>query len=152
MFSVMWKWKHQTECLFRESVQYKATRTARRGRSNAFLGLMRCHAALLIDGDHNSSQFDWRSSVSCGTAGIALCSACLWQLVLWSPRWMGAEFSLSHRLEACHCGPVAPGKNGADIALTRGYYVAVWRQGIRKFVLVASDSDYTPLVEMALYT
>lgn len=51
----------------------------------------------------------------------------------------------THRLEKRKCGSMAYGKNAADITLTRDTML-LYAEGIRKFVLVASDSDYTPLV------
>ena len=47
----------------------------------------------------------------------------------------------THRLEERECGFVALGKNAADITLTRDMML-LYAEGIRKFVLVASDSDY----------
>jgi NYN domain/OST-HTH/LOTUS domain len=51
----------------------------------------------------------------------------------------------SHRLEPRHHGQVAAGKNATDIALVVTV-MHLYMQGLRKFCIVASDSDYTPLV------
>ena len=140
---MMWKWKHQRDASLgiRPVQADQNDETWAKQRicwPDEFL------VALLIDGDHNPSQFigvfqshaEWLGSLSVQHVYGNWSSGRLggWERVL-----------ASHRLEACHCGPVAPGKNGADIALTRDATL-LYTQGMRKFVLVASDSDYTPLV------
>jgi hypothetical protein len=52
----------------------------------------------------------------------------------------------SHQLEMCHHEPVASGKNATDINLVT-FAMRLYYQGYRKFCMVASDSDYTPMLE-----
>lgn len=100
--------------------------------------------ALLIDADHMPAQ------------SIGLFQSLAERLGSLSVQWVYGNWPegnlkpwqqilSSHRLEKRECGPVAYGKNAADITLTRDIML-LYAEGIRKFVLVASDSDYTPLV------
>lgn len=67
----------------------------------------------------------------------------------WSSRYMRGWRSILalYGLEARHHGAVASsGKNAADIALVVDAML-LYHAGTRRFSLVASDSDYTPLVK-----
>jgi hypothetical protein len=102
--------------------------------------------ALLIDGENTSFRH------------MAFIQSHIVQLGILKPRrvygdWSsgqlrGWETLLSfYGLERRHCEPVAFSKNAADIALVVDAMQLFYSHGIRTFSLVASDSDYTPLVE-----
>lgn len=101
--------------------------------------------ALLIDGDHmpahSIGQFQ---SLAERLGPLPL----QWVYGNWSAGCLKSwqQVLSSHRLEARRLRRGTFGKNGADIALTVDAML-LYGEGVRKFVLVASDSDYTPLVE-----
>lgn len=101
-------------------------------------------AALLIDADHMPAQ------------SIGLFQSLAERLGSLPVQWVYGNWPAgnlkpwqqvlaNHRLEERECGSMAYGKNAADITLTRDTML-LYAEGIRKFVLVASDSDYTTLV------
>lgn len=100
--------------------------------------------AVLIDGDHNpASSMKRIQSVAEQLGPFPI----QWVYGNWAASYLKAwqQLLVSHRLEARECDPVTPGKNTADIMLVVDA-MELYAEGIRKFVLVASDSDYTPLV------
>lgn len=100
--------------------------------------------ALLIDGDHMPApSIGLFQSLAERLGPLPV----QWVYGNWPAGYLKAwqQVLSSHRLEPRECGPVTPGKNTADIALVVDA-MEVYTKGIRKFVLVASDSDYTPLV------
>ncbi len=101
--------------------------------------------ALLIDGDHMPAQsMSLFQSYAERLGPLPL----HWVYGNWAAGYLKSwqQILRDYRLEARHCRPVAFGKNGADIALTVDAML-LYDEGVRKFVLAASDSDYTPLVE-----
>ena len=140
---MLWKWKNRRNTsLGIRPVQGNQNRETRKKQRICWPDEF--SVALLIDGDHMSSQ-----SIS----GLQSYAERLGPLSIqrvygnWSSghlvKWQ--QILAEHRLEPRHCGSVSPGKNAADIALTRDVTL-LYTEGMRKFVLVASDSDYTPLV------
>jgi len=100
--------------------------------------------ALLIDGDHMPApSIGLFQSLAERLGPLSL----QWVYGNWAAGYLKSwqQVLSDHRLEARECGSVTPGKNAADITLTRDM-VLLYTEGIRTFVLVASDSDYTPLV------
>ncbi len=102
--------------------------------------------ALLIDGDHMPAQsmsLFQSYAERLGTLPLH------WVYGNWAANTLKSwqQILRDYPLEARHCRPVALGKNGADIALTVDAML-LYDEGVRKFVLVASDSDYTPLIEV----
>ncbi len=59
-------------------------------------------------------------------------------------RWK--EVMLHYALQGMHHMPTVAGKNAADIALVVDAMDLFYREHVTRFCLVASDSDYTPLV------
>src|SRR5260370_15884257 len=59
-------------------------------------------------------------------------------------RWK--EILSHYALQGMHQPPIVPGKNVADIALAVDAMDLLHRKQVTRFCLVASDSDYTPLV------
>jgi uncharacterized protein (TIGR00288 family) len=59
--------------------------------------------------------------------------------------WKNAAFQ--YALEIMHCIKVASHKNGSDIALVVGAMDLFYNRQIKHFCIVASDSDYTPLIQ-----
>lgn len=101
--------------------------------------------AVLIDGDHNpASSIGAIQSVAERLGPLSL----QWVYGNWASGYLKPwqQVLSSHRLEARRLRRGTFGKNGADIALTVDAML-LYGEGVRKFVLVASDSDYTPLVE-----
>jgi len=103
------------------------------------------NVVVVIDGENTSSK-----SIGFIQSHAERMGALLVQIVLgnWSSGCLHGWESLltSHRLEPRHHGQVAAGKNATDIDLTVTV-MHLYSCGIRKFCIVASDSDYTPLVE-----
>ena len=100
--------------------------------------------AVLIDGDHTpASSIGLVQSLAERLGTLSL----QWVYGNWAAGYLRSwqQILFNHRLEAVACESVTPGKNAADIAVTRDSML-LYMKGIRKFVLVASDSDYTPLV------
>ena len=56
------------------------------------------------------------------------------------------EVAQHYGLEQRHHGQTTPGKNATDIALVIDAMDILYSSAIEHFCLVASDSDYTPLV------
>jgi uncharacterized LabA/DUF88 family protein len=103
------------------------------------------NAAVVIDGENISPK-----SIGFIQSKAERLGALLLQHVLgnWSSGRLGGweRILAPHRLEPHHHGQVAAGKNATDIDLVVTV-MHLYMQGIRKFCIVASDSDYTPLVE-----
>ena len=103
------------------------------------------NVAVVIDGENISPK-----SIGFIQSQAERLGALLLQHVLgnWSSGCLGGwEHILTpHRLESHHHGQVAAGKNATDIDLVVTV-MHLYMRGIRKFCIVASDSDYTPLVE-----
>ena len=103
------------------------------------------NVAVVIDGENISPR-----SIEFIQSKAERLGALRLQLVLgnWSSSCLGGweRILTPHRLEPRHHGQVAAKKNATDIDLAVAV-MHLYILGIRKFCIVASDSDYTPLVE-----
>lgn len=101
--------------------------------------------ALLIDGENISPDMIAHVLVEAGKFGGVTIRRVYGNII--SPnmqRWK--EVMLHYALQGMHQTPIIPGKNAADIALTVDAMDLFYREQVTRFCLVASDSDYTPLV------
>lgn len=138
-----WKWKNRRNASLGVHPVQQDQHHERRQKQRISWPEESC-VALLIDGDHmpahSISLFQFYAE-RLGSRPLQ------WVYGNWEAgnlaKWQAVVSE--YRLEARHCGPVTPGKNAADIALTVDAML-LYGEGVRKFVLVASDSDYTPLV------
>lgn len=101
--------------------------------------------ALLIDGDNTSANSIAAILVEAGKYGGVTIRRVYanWASSATKP-WQ--EVASFYNLKQVHHGQTVAGKNAADIALVVDAMDLFYRDGIRHFCLVASDSDYTPLV------
>lgn len=113
----------------------------------AMVEQLHTRVALLIDGDNNSSS-SFSSSALLAAAGE------LGEVTIrrvygnWSQSSMRGWQDIAHRygFEQCHHGQIVPGKNATDIALTIDAMDILYSGTIDHFCIVASDSDYRPLL------
>jgi len=101
--------------------------------------------ALLIDGENISPDVIPHVLVEAGKFGGVTVRRIYGNIT--SPnmqRWK--EVMLQYALQGMHQMPITPGKNAADIALAVDAMDLLYREQVTRFCLVASDSDYTPLV------
>ena len=139
----MWKWKHQRNT----SLGVRSVHSNENGEAWMKQRISwpdELSVALLIDGDHMPAQSIGLFQSYAERLGPLPIQ---WVYGNWSAGYLKPwqQVLASHRLEARECSPVTPGKNTADISLVVDA-MDLYAEGIRKFVLVASDSDYTPLV------
>ncbi len=101
--------------------------------------------ALLIDGENISPDLIAHVLVEAGKFGGVTIRRVYGNIT--SPnmqRWK--EVMAHYALQGMHQTPITPGKNAADIALAVDTMDLLYREQVTRFCLVASDSDYTPLV------
>ncbi len=101
--------------------------------------------ALLIDGENISPDVIPHVLVEAGKFGGVTVRRIYGNIT--SPnmqRWR--EVMPQYALQGMHQTPITPGKNAADIALAVDAMDLLYREQVTRFCLVASDSDYTPLV------
>lgn len=101
--------------------------------------------ALLIDGENISPDVIAHVLVEAGKFGGVTIRRVYGNIS--SPnmqRWK--EVMPHYALQGMHQTQIVPGKNAADIALAVDAMDLYYREHITRFCLVASDSDYTPLV------
>jgi len=105
----------------------------------------RTRVALLIDGDNSASISMGALLVEAEKLGEVIIRRVYgnWS----SPSMHGwQDIARLHGLEQRHHGQTVPGKNATDIALAIDAMDILYSGAVDHFCLVASDSDYTPLV------
>lgn len=101
--------------------------------------------ALLIDGENISPDLLVPALIEAGKFGGVTIRRLYGNIA--SPnmqRWK--EVMMRYALQGMHHIPLISGKNAADIALAVDAMDLLYREQATRFCLVASDSDYTPLV------
>ena len=101
--------------------------------------------ALLIDGENVSSEYAVYMLVAAGKFGGVTVRRVYGN---WAQpgmkHWQG--IATHYNILTVHYQPPIPGKNATDIKLVVDA-MELWHSGMRRFCLVSSDSDYTPLVQ-----
>ena len=101
--------------------------------------------ALLIDGENVSSDFAVYMLAAAGKFGGVTVRRVYGNWAQPSMRsWQGIASHYS--MLTVHYQPPVAGKNATDIKLVVDA-MELWHEGMRRFCLVSSDSDYTPLVQ-----
>jgi hypothetical protein len=102
--------------------------------------------ALLIDGQNIGSEQIDQILAEAEKLGEVIIR---WIYGDWSDRKFYRRWNdalIQHALEPVHCRKITPSKNGSDIALVVGAMNVFCSNNIKRFCIVASDSDYMPLV------
>src|SRR5712692_1718133 len=101
--------------------------------------------ALLIDGENISPDVIAHVLVEAGKFGGVTIRRLYGTIT--SPNMRRWKEAMTHYArQGMHQTQTAPGKNAADIALAVDAMDLFYREHMTRFCLVASDSDYTPLV------
>ncbi len=101
--------------------------------------------ALLIDGENVSAEFAVYILAAAGKFGGVMVRRVYgnWTQPSMKP-WQSA--AMHYNILTIHYQPPVSGKNATDIKLVVDA-MELWHTGMRRFCLVSSDSDYTPLVQ-----
>ncbi len=101
--------------------------------------------ALLIDGENVSSEYAVYTLAAAGKFGGVMVRRVYGN---WArptmKHWQG--IATHYNILTVHYQPPISGKNATDIKLVVDA-MDLWHTGMRRFCLVSSDSDYTPLVQ-----